>query len=37
MANVASLELSELRQHCPVCGEQTTWTTAFESDSGVSF
>lgn len=37
MANIGSLELSELRQRCPVCEKQTTWTTAFESESGVSF
>ena len=37
MANVDALERSELRQRCPVCEEQTTWTVAFESDSGVSF
>lgn len=24
-------------EHCPECGDVTTWTTAFESDQGVSF
>lgn len=37
MANVEDLERSQLRQYCPVCEEQTTWTTAFESHQGVSF
>lgn len=29
---------STRRMECPVCGEQTTWTCAFESEGeGVSF
>jgi endogenous inhibitor of DNA gyrase (YacG/DUF329 family) len=29
---------STRRMECPVCGEQTTWTRAFESEGeGVSF
>lgn len=37
LANVSNLEQSELREHCPVCEQQTTWTVAFEDDAGVSF
>jgi uncharacterized paraquat-inducible protein A len=37
LANLGTLEHSSLRQHCPVCDEETTWTVAFDSGEGVSF
>ncbi|QLG61398.1 hypothetical protein [Halorarum salinum] len=37
LADVGTFERTELRQHCPECDEQTTWTVAFDSDRGVSF
>lgn len=37
LANLTTFDASELREHCPVCGETTTWRVAFESDEGVSF
>lgn len=36
LAELGRLETTDLRQHCPVCDEQTTWSIAFEADSGVS-
>lgn len=35
MADVNELARSELVQPCPVCEEQTVWTTAFEAEGGV--
>jgi predicted nucleic acid-binding Zn-ribbon protein len=37
MGDFARMERSELRQHCPVCGVETVWETAFEAEEGVSF
>lgn len=37
LASVSELERTELREYCPGCEAETTWTLAFESDAGVSF
>lgn len=37
LAEIGDLEHSSLRQYCPVCETQTTWSIAFEDESGVTF
>lgn len=36
-AELNVFEADSLRQPCPECGEQTTWTVAFDAEEGVSF
>lgn len=34
MINISDLEGKPRREHCPVCDEQTLWTTEFEAEEG---